>query len=64
LKIDIFGLKRCNFCTILRRLQTAVEPPLLHEKTFDMISVDEKMLLGGWKSVHRKSLVIEVSWVA
>jgi hypothetical protein len=32
--------------TILRRLQTAVEPTLLQEKPFDIVGVDEKMLLG------------------
>jgi hypothetical protein len=32
--------------SILKRLQTAVGPALLQEKTFDIVSVDEKMLFG------------------
>jgi hypothetical protein len=50
--------------TMLKRLQTAVGPALLQEKTFDMVSVDEKMLFDDKKSIHRKSWAIEVSWGA
>jgi hypothetical protein len=41
-----------------------VAPALLREKTSDIVSVHEKMIFTDWKSVHRESRAIEVSWVA
>jgi hypothetical protein len=39
------ALKRWFFLqTIFRRLQTAVRPALLQEKSFDIVNVEEKML--------------------
>jgi hypothetical protein len=45
------------------RVQAIVGLALTQEKTFDIISDDEKMLFDGWKSVYRKSWNIEVNLV-
>jgi hypothetical protein len=43
LKMAIFGIKNAVFLlTVLKRLQTALGPALQQEKTFDIVSIDEK----------------------
>jgi hypothetical protein len=65
LKTTIFGLKTLFYLqSILRTIPTAVKlAALLQEITFDIVSIDEKMLLSACKSVHRKSWAIEVGRV-
>jgi hypothetical protein len=57
--MTIFGLETLFFFlqTIFKRLQTAVGPALLQEKTFDIVTVDEKEHL----TVEIRSTESEVS---